>query len=70
MSETLLEVKDLIVQYKTDLETSVRKTASRFVSKSESLGVVGETGAGKTTTALTISAMPETPGVVERVHHV
>ncbi len=67
MSETLLEVKDLVVKYKTDLETVRAVNGISFcLEKGESLGVVGETGAGKTTTALTIlRLLPERTGVIE-----
>ena len=55
MSEKLLEVKNLEVIYKTDLET-VRavNNISFSLEKSQTLGLVGETGAGKTTTALAL----------------
>lgn len=55
MPETLLEVKNLEVIYKTDLETVHAVNGISFsVNKGETLGIVGETGAGKTTTALAI----------------
>ncbi|HOG00539.1 MAG TPA: ABC transporter ATP-binding protein, partial [Clostridia bacterium] len=66
MAETLLEVKDLAVKYKTDLETVFAVNGISFsLNKGETLGIVGETGAGKTTTALTIlRLLPERVGVV------
>ena len=51
----MLEIKDLEVIYKTDLETvhAINKI-SVTLNRGETLGIVGETGAGKTTTALSI----------------
>ena len=55
MNETVLEIKDLRVIYKTDLETveAVNGIDLR-IGRGKTLGLVGETGAGKTTTALSI----------------
>lgn len=55
MSEKLLEIKDLRVVYESDGET-VRAVngVSLSIGTQETLGLVGETGAGKTTTALSI----------------
>ncbi|HSK68261.1 MAG TPA: ABC transporter ATP-binding protein [Candidatus Limnocylindria bacterium] len=55
MHDNLLEVRDLEVVYKTDLET-VRAVngVSLSLKKGKTLGIVGETGAGKTTTALSV----------------
>ena len=53
--EAVLEVKDLSVIYKSDLETVYAVNHISFsIEKGETLGLVGETGAGKTTTALGI----------------
>ena len=55
MKEKFLQVKDLEVIYKTDLETVYAVNNISFdLDKGETLGLVGETGAGKTTTALSI----------------
>ena len=55
MSEKLLQVKNLEIQYKTDLETVYAVNGISFaLDKGETLGIVGETGAGKTTAALSI----------------
>ena len=51
----LLEIKNLSVQYKTDLETVYAvNNIDLDLNRKETLGLVGETGAGKTTTALSI----------------
>ena len=55
MSEKVLEVKDLAVEYVTDGEIVKAVNGISFsVERGQSLGLVGETGAGKTTTALSI----------------
>ncbi len=61
MSEVLLTIKDLQIDYKTDLETvHAVNHISLTLGKGETLGLVGETGAGKTTTALAIlGLLPE-----------
>ena len=65
--ENILEVHDLHVHYKTD--TGIAKAVngvSLTLAKGESLGLLGETGAGKTTTALAIMQLvPDPPGVIE-----
>ena len=61
MENQVLEVKNLTIQYKTDLETVYAVNGIDFsLKKGETLGLVGETGAGKTTTALGIlGLLPE-----------
>ena len=65
--ENILEVHDLHVHYKTD--TGIAKAVngvSLTLAKGESRGLVGETGAGKTPTALAIMQLvPDPPGVIE-----
>lgn len=55
MHDELLQITDLDVIYKTDFETvhAVNKI-NLSIHKGKTLGIVGETGAGKTTTALSI----------------
>ncbi len=53
--EKLLEIRDLSVVYKTDLETVYAVNGVNVqLDHGQTLGLVGETGAGKTTTALSI----------------
>lgn len=55
MNDTILDIKNLEVIYKTDLETvNAVNGISLTIKKGKTLGLVGETGAGKTTTALSI----------------
>ena len=62
--DTILEIKDLTVHYVTEDETvEAVNDLSLEVKRGMSLGLVGETGAGKTTTALSILRLvPDPPG--------
>ena len=64
--EQLLHVKDLCVQYKTD--DSLVHALNGFsldIAKGETVGLVGETGAGKTTFALSVlKLLPEDVGEI------
>lgn len=69
MSETnknILDIKDLVVHYET--ESGVVRAANGInihLGRQEALGLVGETGAGKTTTALAVLRMvPDPPGKI------
>lgn len=55
MADHLLEIKDLTVEYVTDEGVAhAVNNLSLMLDEQETLGLVGETGAGKTTTALSI----------------
>ena len=62
MSQNILEIKDLFVQYSAGKDT-VRAVngINLTLEEGESLGLVGETGAGKTTTALSIMRLIANP---------
>ena len=62
----MLEIKNLTVEYRTDDEVvQAVNGVDLTIKKGKSLGLVGETGAGKTTTALSIlNLLPETTGVI------
>lgn len=59
--EEILKIEDLSIIYKTDLETVYAVNGISFsLKQGETMGLVGETGAGKTTTALGIlGLLPE-----------
>ncbi len=61
-----LEIEDLNVEYHVDKEIVHALNGISFkLSKGETIGLVGETGAGKTTTGLSILRLiPSPPGVV------
>lgn len=64
MAEPILEVKDLSVEYTSGKDIVKAVNGISFtLEKGELLGLVGETGAGKTTTALSIMQLiPSPPG--------
>jgi len=65
-NEELLSVKDLVVRFYT-YEGIVKavERANLKLRKGETLGIVGETGSGKSVTAFTIIALTPSPGRVE-----
>ena len=67
MSEKLLEIKNLNVIYEIDDATVYAVNGLDLtVNKGETLGLVGETGAGKTTTALSImKLLPDRIGFIK-----
>ena len=60
----ILEIKDLFVEYRTDENVVYALNGFTLdLEKGETLGLVGETGAGKTTMALcTLMLLPEDVG--------
>lgn len=66
MNNKILEVKNLVVQYVLYKEIVEAVNSLSFeINQNEILGLVGETGAGKTTTALgIIGLIPDPPGKV------
>lgn len=63
---SILNVKDLVIEFKTDEGIVHAVNGVTFsLEKGETLGLVGETGAGKTTTALGIMRLvPNPPGKI------
>ena len=63
---SLLEIKDLVVEYRTmDGVVHAVNGISLEVEEGETLALVGETGAGKTTTALSVlQLVPNPPGKI------
>lgn len=66
MAELCLDIKNLSVEYRTtDGVTKAINGVDLQIEKGKTLGLVGETGAGKTTTALSIlNLIPDPPGVI------
>ncbi|MCL1795564.1 MAG: ABC transporter ATP-binding protein [Clostridia bacterium] len=65
--EIVLDVKDLVVHYVLAEETvEAVNGISLSLRKGQTLGLIGETGAGKTSTALAIlNLVPNPPGVIK-----
>ena len=64
--EKILEIKNLMVQYKTQEGiVEALNGASLSLKRGQTLGLVGETGAGKTTLAKSVMGLiPTPPGVI------
>ena len=67
MDSKLVEIKNLVVHYETDDGVvEAVNDVSLDINKGEVLGLVGETGAGKTTIALSImNLLPKPPAHVK-----
>ena len=67
MDEKILEIEDLVVEYKNERAVvHALNGVTLTLNKGESLGLVGESGAGKTTTALSIlNLLPESSASVK-----
>ena len=65
--DLLLDIQDLTIHYVTDSGTvHAVENLNLSVGRGETLGFVGETGAGKTTTALGVMRLiPDPPGVIK-----
>ena len=66
-TDYILDVQDLVVHYELEKETVEAVNGISFrLKEGETIGLVGETGAGKTSTALAILNMiPNPPGVIK-----
>ncbi len=66
MSENLLQIKNLSIEFRTfDGVVKAINNLNLELPKGKTIGLVGETGAGKTTTALAIMGLiPNPPGVI------
>ena len=66
MEQNLLEIKNLRVHYVTDTgDVQAVNGVDLHLKKGEVLGLVGETGAGKTTVALSVMQLvPDPPGII------
>ena len=63
---SLLEIKDLTIHFQTeDGDLKAVNGISFAVEQGATLGLVGETGAGKTTTALGILRLVPEPGKIQ-----
>ena len=65
--DVVLDVKDLVVQYVVKKQVVEAVNGISFsLKKGKAIGLVGETGAGKTTTALAImNLVPDPPGIIK-----
>lgn len=65
-NDYIIDIKNLSVEYRTDAGvTHAVNNLNLKLKSGETLGLVGETGAGKTTTALSIMRqIPDPPGII------
>ena len=64
--QNILEIKDLSVSYTVaNVKTYVLKKVNLVVPKGKSVGIVGESGCGKTTTMRTILNVLASNGTIE-----
>ncbi|MFL5764790.1 MAG: ABC transporter ATP-binding protein [Bacteroidia bacterium] len=73
-NETLLEVKNLVTEFRSDDETVKAVNDISFtLSKGETIGIVGESGSGKSVTSLSVMRLiPNPPGKItggEIIYH-
>ena len=70
MAEKTIEIKDLVVEYRTRSGVvQALNGLSLSIEKGKTLGLVGETGAGKTTAGLAVLGLiPSPPGAVSYTH--
>ncbi len=62
MTDNLLEVRDLVIDFKTDAGTThAVKKCSFTVKAGETLAIIGESGSGKSVTALALTRLLPTP---------
>lgn len=68
--DTVLEVRNLTIEYVVDKVVSKAVSNVSFrVKRGQTVGIVGETGAGKTTTALAcMNQVPDPPGIIREGH--
>jgi peptide/nickel transport system ATP-binding protein/oligopeptide transport system ATP-binding protein len=63
---SILQVKNLVTNFKTSVGTLRAVDGVSFdVARGETLGIVGESGCGKSVTALSIMRLVDDPGVIE-----
>ena len=67
ITENILEISDLVVEFNTDDGCVKAVNGLEFkLGREKTLGLVGETGAGKTTTAMSIlNLIPTPPGTIK-----